>query len=214
MSESNPREPVTTDDLRASAGMASNILGKLTTSDWIGQAANLEWTRKQTAAHVVRAYAHYILSLANLATERPPGLVSVPDSSTPEEILAGLPLWGEVLANIASASPSNARAYHGWGYSDAEGFLAMGCAETLVHFYDISLGITEIEMPTGIVERVVRRLFPWAPIESDPWCALLWSTGRAEIDGFESPGAGWVWHNEPLEEWDGTVKVKSSLLSG
>ncbi|MEV0821272.1 hypothetical protein [Nonomuraea rubra] len=37
--------------------------------------------------------------------------------------------------------------------------------------------------PDGVCARVLARLFPDAPRDTDPWTTLLWATGRAGLPG-------------------------------
>jgi hypothetical protein len=74
-----------------------------------------------------------------------------------------------VLAAVARASKPGVRAFHPAGMADAEGFLAMGCDEILVHTGDIAEGLgIAVAPPADLCQRVVARLFPWAPTDVDP----------------------------------------------
>ena len=54
-----------------------------------------------------------------------------------------------------------------------------GCDEALVHGWDSVRGLGEEFAPSAeLAERVLRRLFPWAPINGSPWQALLWANAR------------------------------------
>jgi hypothetical protein len=94
--------------------------------------------------------------------------------------------------------------------ADAEGFVAMGCDEILVHTGDIAdgLGITAAP-PTDLCARVLARLFPWAPKGTDPWPTLLWANGRAPLGDRGRLDADWYWQCAPLSEWDGAVKRRT-----
>jgi hypothetical protein len=90
--------------------------------------------------------------------------------------------------------------------ADASGFVAMGCDETLVHTNDLARGFDlPFEPPRELCRRVLRRLFPWAPEEADPWQALLWANGRIALPGHGRLSSDWAWHCASLEEWDGTI---------
>jgi hypothetical protein len=58
--------------------------------------------------------------------------------------------------------------------------------------------------------RVVRRLFPWAPTDVDPWQALRWACGRTALPDRPRLGPDWWVHCAPLAEWDGTIKRRTS----
>ncbi|MFL6137290.1 MAG: hypothetical protein ACJ74O_05750 [Frankiaceae bacterium] len=49
---------------------------------------------------------------------------------------------------------------------------------------------------------MLRRLFPWVPVDDDPWRLLLWANGRIALDG-RPRLARWRSHPAPLDEWDG-----------
>ena len=111
-----------------------------------------------------------------------------------------------VLAEVARATPPEARAYHPAGMADAAGFVAMETDELLVHTHDIFEGTDSGLAPSEhLALLVLDRLFPWWPREAPPWEALLWANGRRALPGHDNPGATWLWHCAPLEEWDGTV---------
>jgi hypothetical protein len=81
----------------------------------------------------------------------------------------------------------------------------MGCDELLVHTYDIgrALGF-DVRPDRDLAERVLRRLFPWAPDHVDPWVGLLWANGRVPL-GDRPRLERWRWHCAPLDEWDGSM---------
>ena len=92
--------------------------------------------------------------------------------------------------------------------ADASGFLAMGCDETLVHTFDICAGLGRaFRPPPDVCDRVVRRLFPWAPEHEDPWERLLWSNGRVALPEHPRLGPNWDWWCAPLSEWDGVART-------
>ena len=75
---------------------------------------------------------------------------------------------------------------------DADGFAAMGIAETLVHTYDITQGLAVAWRPPEPLARlVVDRLLPDSP-PGPPTEVLLWATGRADLEGHPRV-IEWVW---------------------
>lgn len=200
------RNPVTSDDLRAAARMAASSVRRLD-SDLFGKLAyGLEWTRSATVAHIASALVHYSGSLGGKSIEDPEtrGL-----SFGEGSIDAGA--WqiesnAEVLAIIAESTPADVRGFHRTGTPDAEGFLAMGCVEVLLHGYDAVVGTeSEFDPSDELCKRVLGRLFPWAPQDGSGWLTLLWATGRGDLDGRDSLGETWMWHNDLLSEWDGEI---------
>lgn len=115
-----------------------------------------------------------------------------------------------VLARVAEATLPGVRAYHPAGMADAEGFIAMGCDEILVHADDIAQGLgVGWEAPSDLCARVLARLFPWAPTDASPWRALRWANGRTALAGRERLGPDWWWHPAPLDEWDGSARRRT-----
>jgi hypothetical protein len=122
------------------------------------------------------------------------------------ELLDVLKAATATLTAVARAAPPGARAYHNYGMADISGFLAMGCDEILVHCWDAVRGLgEEFAPPAELADRVLRRLFPWAPTNESPWQALLWANGRTDLPGKERLGPDWARHCAPLDEWDGAV---------
>jgi hypothetical protein len=88
-----------------------------------------------------------------------------------------------------------------FGVADPACFAAaMGVSETLVHSCDVALGLgTAWAPPAQLCSRALRRLFPEAPVETDPWPTLLWATGRGELAG-HPPVVSWHWHTGPRDD--------------
>jgi hypothetical protein len=66
--------------------------------------------------------------------------------------------------------------------------------------------------PTELSDRIVARLFPWAPGSAehlDRWEALLWSCGRIALPGRARLAPDWWIQAAPLVEWDGQRKVRT-----
>lgn len=101
------------------------------------------------------------------------------------------------------------RGFHFSGMADAEGFLAGGCDEVLIHGWDLAQGLgADLPPPCDLARRVLERLFPWvSPGDGeDPWELLVWSNGRVDLPGRERVLPGWEWHCAPLDEWDGAAR--------
>ncbi|WP_436319630.1 hypothetical protein [Streptomyces syringium] len=52
--------------------------------------------------------------------------------------------------------------------------------------------------PADLCDRVLDRLFPDAPVDTDRWRTLLWATGRAELPGLPRVTPPWQWPGAPL----------------
>jgi hypothetical protein len=80
---------------------------------------------------------------------------------------------------VAGSEPA-ARAWH-WGPTDPSGFAALGVNETLLHTFDITMGLgIAWQPPVNLCQAVLSRLFPEAP-PGDPVRVLLWCTGRGDL---------------------------------
>ncbi|GAA0700906.1 hypothetical protein GCM10010193_64630 [Kitasatospora atroaurantiaca] len=160
--------------------------------DWHAPAGSLDWSCWTTAAHVAHDLLAYAGQLAALPGDAylPFDLAVHPDAS-PREVLQVVTACGGLLSSALRTAAPGARAWH-YGSCDPEGFAAMGVAEVLLHTYDITQGLGVSWLPPErLCAAVLTRLFPDAP-PGDPAEVLLWSTGRAELDG-RPRLTSWVW---------------------
>jgi hypothetical protein len=159
------------------------VLAPFASRDWRRRAGTLEWSCWTTAAHV----AHDLLAYAGQVAARPqaaylPYDLVIRDDATPEEVLQIVAACGRLLSDALATTEPTARGWH-WGPTDPSGFAALGVTETLVHTYDIAQGLgISWHPPLALCAAVLARLFPDAPA-GDPVEVLLWSTGRADLDG-------------------------------
>lgn len=161
--------------------------------DWSVPAGDLEWSCRHTVGHIADdlfSYASQVI--AQPVTGYLPIEAVLDPAGSIEEILRAVSMCGEVLRLAVEAAPPEARGWHPYGTSDAEGFAAMGIVEVLVHTYDITrgLGITWTP-PASLCAPVIDRLFPNAP-EGDPAQVLLYCCGRESLPGLERQRA-WAW---------------------
>jgi hypothetical protein len=177
------------DELRASGAAVQELFARVPDG---GAAVPLLGTDVAgVAAHITSCLTWYAADLVAGPVEVTAfDLVRRPDADL-AEVVKQLGAAAEVLARVVDAADPAERGAHDWGLADASGFAAMGCAEMLLHTGDVAEAATRA------------RLFPWAPVDADPWAALLWATGRGELPGRE-PVTSWRWHCAPLSEWDGT----------
>jgi hypothetical protein len=160
--------------------------------DWQVRAGSLEWSCRETAAHVAHDLASYAGQVAGRATDGylPFDLVIAPDAA-PGEVLGVVAACGGLLSTTVADAGTGPVAWH-WGMSDAAGFAAMGVAEVLLHTHDITQGLGVAWLPPEpLCQLVVDRLLPHPP----PGPAseiLLWATGRADLAG-QPRVVEWVW---------------------
>jgi uncharacterized protein (TIGR03083 family) len=201
---------VNPDDLRRASAVAFDALVPRVGDDWNRPAGTLEWSCRTTLDHVVDALVFYSTQLAARAEERVPSVRAGDPTSSVERLLGSVTSGAAVLAEVASAAGPGVRAYHRSGMADAEGFLAMGCDEILVHASDIAEGLgTGFEPPEELCATVLARLFPWAPHDRGAWETLLWANGRSALGDIAQLGPDWSWHCAPLDEWDGSSPIRS-----
>ncbi|MGX2998460.1 hypothetical protein JNUCC64_30070 [Streptomyces sp. JNUCC 64] len=206
--------PVTARDVTDTVALALDALAVARDGDWSARAGSLDWDRWETVEHLADDLFAYAAQLGPrvppLDTEVPfryeparPGGPAVTVRVDRTVGVAGLFQVLEASAGLLAAMVTTrdpaVRAHHGFGVSDPEGFAAMGVVETLVHVHDVADGFDGVvwEPPAGVCRRVLARLFPDVPPGEDPWRALLWATGRADL-----PGLGrrteWRWYGEPV----------------
>jgi len=178
---------------------------------WDALAGDLEWTCRQTVDHVADALTYYAGNLATRTPVQRARLRNGDPSSDIEALLTGVETAAAVLAAVARATPPHTRAFHRAGMADVSGFMAMGCAEILIHTDDVAAILDPARRyrgPDELAARLVARLFPWAPAHDDSWQLLRWSMGRAALPGHERLGPEWWWFCAPLAEWDGTPRTR------
>lgn len=207
-----PSITVTPDDLLAAATASRGVLEPFVERDWAAvPAGGLTWNIRTTVAHTADAVGWYAAHLAAATPRRLRVDFRTHDAATNTDLLDVLDAAAATLAHVAGAAPTGVRAYHTAGMADACGFIAMGCDEILVHCLDAANGLgVSFEAPGDLAERVLQRLFPWAPHDVAAWAALLWANGRTDLpDHRRRLDADWEWHCAPLREWDGSIPRRS-----
>ncbi|MCU7722610.1 maleylpyruvate isomerase N-terminal domain-containing protein [Actinoplanes sp. KI2] len=168
------------DDVERAAGLMRDVLGPLDRADWSVPAGTLQWTCRETLAHIAHDLLAYAAQLAGRSADAYLPLdLTVRDSGTVAEVLTIATACGRLLALALRAAGPGERAWH-FGPSDAGGFAALGVAEILVHTYDIGQGLrVSWRPPADLSAAVLARLMPDAPVEGhDPADLLLRRTGR------------------------------------
>ena len=177
-------------------------------ADWSVRAGDLEWDVETTVAHFTGALAKETLYLAARSTR----FIAINPSkfrdATPAELVRSIVPAAQALANTALASPPGALAYHNTGMTDAEGYLAMGCSEVLVHTWDACRGLgIDFGGSDELAAAVLARTFPWveAHPEDGAWRTMLWAFGRLAVTDRPRLGHdGLPGLRAPLDDWDGT----------
>ncbi|MFJ3846867.1 maleylpyruvate isomerase N-terminal domain-containing protein [Streptomyces albidoflavus] len=179
-------------DVQAAMAQMLEVLGPRTGEDWTVPAGPLEWSCRQTAAHI----SHDLLAYAGQLAARPADaylpldLCVRPIASPAEALQVAAACSGLLGSALATADPS-LRAWH-WGPCDPTGFAAMGVAEILLHTHDITRGLGVDWLPSApLCAAVLDRLFPDAP-PGEPVRVLLWCTGRGDLNDLPRQ-TSWTW---------------------
>ncbi|WP_197717408.1 hypothetical protein [Glycomyces terrestris] len=211
------RTPVTGDHVIEAVAITAVALGEGAEEAWSNQAGPMEASCWDALAHLHNGLFSYALRLSapvpwmpgtpTILWERPGDLplpIHFDRTEGPAAGIEVLTMMGGLVAVTVDARGPAERAWHIWGVADPEGFAAMGVVETLAHAFDLTQGLgVDFEAPEDLVAPALARLFPEAPLDTDPWRTLLWATGRGELEGFARRGPDWSWHAAPLEETAG-----------
>jgi hypothetical protein len=199
--------PLEPDDVVAAANHVVSALAPAVDADWRMPAHAVDWDVRTTLLHVVASVTYYAAHLAAQSTARLPFAVDVTVDASNKQILRLLPATARMMALVAGGVPEGARGYHQGGMADASGFVAMAIDEVIMHGADAVVGLgLAYDPPELLARKVVDRLFPWAPADTDGWTALLWANGRLPLPGQPQIRPNWSWQCAPLDEWDGDIR--------
>lgn len=201
------RQPFTAVDLRNCVELSGVALCAVPQDQWDEQPSNSDWTRRRILRHLTWAILGYASLLALEEDYGPIDFLLLEDRDDPVTYTVNrLKIAAELLIAVARGVEPTARGWHPHGRPDAEGFLAMAGSELTMHVHDVVLdpGV-KFRPQDDVVDRLLKRLYPWAPAETPRWQTLLWVTGRAELPGHEMAGSDWRMFSAPLDEWNGEV---------
>jgi hypothetical protein len=169
---------------------------------WAAPAGALRWSCATALIHIVDCFVWYAASLARCSTA-PIEVLETNHDAGAAVLVDSVRSGGAMLAAVVANAGPDDRGWHLFGITDRSGWAAMGVDEALIHGSDIAAGLGLVLVPPAeTVERVVRRLFPWAPTEGDPWERLMWANGRAPLGDLPT-SRRWRPQCAPLSEWDG-----------
>jgi uncharacterized protein (TIGR03083 family) len=198
-------------DVLAAAAICGAFLRQFVNTDWSVPVPYLDWNVSEVVAHVAIGNLWYAFDLTAGGYELHSLDLRTQKDATPADLVRTLEAVAAIVAYTVDAAPPDSRGFHPFGSADPSGFAAMACDETLVHTYDAACGIgVSFIAEDSLCEKVLRRLFPWAPSETDAWDTLLWANGRVPLGNRARLAPGWRWHCAPLDEWDGTDPVPLS----
>jgi len=192
-------------EVRRAAATCSEFLGDAVDRDWSVSIPDLEMSVAGVVAHAAEGCLWYAIDLAAGGAD----LESVEHRVKPEapnaDLVATLNSYAVVVAAVIETSAETARGFHPMGTADPSGFAAMACDEMLIHTDDAARGLgSTFRPPEDMAGAVLGRLFPWVPLDGDPWELLQWANGRIPL-GDRDRLEAWAWYCAPLAEWDGTV---------
>jgi uncharacterized protein (TIGR03083 family) len=190
-------------NLRQSARASTSFLNSTVDLDWDRPIPEMTWSVREVVAHIAEVLLWYSTDLAAGPKELSTMELKVRPGDPPDQLIATITAFSETLAHVVDGVPPGQRGWHPDGLADGTGFSAMGCDELLVHTHDAAVGLgLEFEPPEVFSRMVLRRIFPWAPRDTDPWETLLWANGRTALPGLERQ-VDWHRHPAPLSEWTG-----------
>jgi uncharacterized protein (TIGR03083 family) len=197
-------------NLRQSARASTSFLTGAADLDWDVPIPDMTWSVREVVAHISEVLLWYSTDLSAGTSELSTMDLTVRPGERPDQLIATLTAFGSLLGHVVDGVDPGERGWHPDGLADPSGFAAMGCDEILVHTYDAALGLgLEFEPPEVLSRAVLRRLFPWAPRDTDTWQTLLWANGRRELQD-RPRQVHWHRHPAPLSEWDGASDVEAS----
>ncbi len=183
-------------------------------ADWSAKAGDLDWSCQRTLDHIVDTMLFLAGHAATRSDRRRPAVRNGDSRASVPALLESLETSVMILDAVCAGMGPEERGFHPAGRPDADGFRAQGCSEILQHTHDIGQGLGfTVRPPDDLCDRVVRRLFPWAPAGAacpNRWRALLWACGRIALPDRPRLAPDWWTHPAPLHEWDGTRKVRTS----
>ncbi|WP_175440095.1 CPCC family cysteine-rich protein [Micromonospora nigra] len=148
-------------DLERAVRMMGEVLEPLSAHDWSVAAGTLDWTCRETLAHIGHDLLAYAAQVAGRVQDAylPLDLVIRDDAPVSDVLLAVEACGGLLVAALRAAGPDT-RAWH-FGSCDVSGFAALGVAEVVLHTYDITRGLkVNWWPPAKFSTRILARLAP------------------------------------------------------
>ncbi|KUL25325.1 DinB family protein [Actinoplanes awajinensis] len=198
--------------LSAALEHARASLRQIPDDGWGLPASGLDWTCRETIAHILDDLGAYTMQLSgthrrpgwtplmefSLTPGRPPCMFWPEEEGGTQAVLDCLDAVGGLLVAVIASAPADRTGWHPYGNPDRSALAAMGIVELVLHTHDI-LGAHHIDYraPAQLVAPCLDRIFAHADRSDDPWHDLLAATGRTP----QSRGHAW--------RWDSTAKPVS-----
>jgi hypothetical protein len=201
-------------DTTRAAELTLAVLQPAIGRDWSIPAGDLEWSCRRTLDHIVDTMLFLAGGAATRAERRRSPVRNGDPRADIPVLLESVETAAYILEAVCAGMAPRERGFHPAGRPDADGFRAQATSEILQHTDDIAQGLgLRWRPPDDLCDRVVRRIFPWAPdaVETpDRWQALLWACGRTALPEHPRLAPDWWTHPAPLDEWNGTRKVRTA----
>jgi len=196
------------EDLVTALEDAREHVKRIPDDGWAAQAAGLDWTCRETVAHILDDLGSYAMLLSGAHRHegytplmeftpvpgRTEGTFWPEEEGGTQAILDCLGDVGGLLVAVIATAPADRIGWHPFGDPDRTALAAMGITELVLHTHDI---LTAHDMdyrgPEGPVSKSLDRIFPHATTTrtQDSWHDLLTATGRTA----ETRGIPWRWNS-------------------
>lgn len=186
------------DDFTRAHATCVEILRGALDGDWRRPAGSLVWSAAQTAAHLTDVLFSYAFQAAAHGTRGvlPFEELHAGPGADAEGLVDGIHASGRMLISVLRNMPDGVTSpWFGRGVAPGE-WAAMGTRETLLHGYDIAVGLgVELTPPRDVAARAyeqwhLRRRFESGGSDDgdraepdDPWAALVRASERPFGDG-------------------------------
>jgi hypothetical protein len=198
--------PVTADDVQLVLDDVITALSGIPNEAWDLPAAGLDWTCRETVAHLLDDLGAYAMQLSGrrghgetytrlvettFAGPSAPAFLFWPEpAGGTGAIVECLDAVGGLLVAVVATAPPERRGWHPFGSTDAAGLAAMGITEAALHTWDVLRAHGQVFVTDdAVIARVLTRIFPTAVRTGDPWQDLLTATARTEA----TRGTAWRW---------------------
>ena len=198
--------PVTAGDVQLVLDDVISAVSSVPDGAWDRPAADLDWTCRETLAHLLDDLGAYAMQLSGrrghgdsyarlvetsfAGPHAPPFLFWPEPGGGTSAIVDCLDAVGGLLVAVVATAPPERRGRHPSGSTDAAGLAAMGITEAALHTWDILRAHDRVfRTDAGVIDRVMARIFPTAARTDDPWHDLLNATGRTDA----TRGQAWRW---------------------
>ena len=202
---------VVPDDLQSAAALCQQTLAPLLDADWEQPVASLKWSRRRTSS-TSRTRSTGTPAADRPSPERFDSLGLRLRRPADPAILAIVQSGRSLLAQLSTVAAPSARGTTTGADPIVTAYLAMGCAEILLHTDDIAQSFGHMltgrtrsaDTLSSVCSRGHRR-------PGGRWLVAVALGDRpADLPEHRPVAPDWTWHASPVEEWDGEIKTRAS----